>query len=90
MKKTTTKNAAARQTWEKTEERRGEYGAVYESNDGWTIEVVLRNEFVSGSSREIRYVVDHYLLGDPKGEEGIFHLLADAKRYARTHEAFDA
>ena len=85
----TNRTEAAKQTWTKVSERSGEYGATYDSNDGWSIEVVLRGKPVSATSREVRYVVCHYLLIDPNGGEGIFALLKDAKRYAKRHEAFD-
>lgn len=80
-------NATQKQTWEKTQDRSGDYGAAYESNDGWAIEVVLRDVPVSATSRAVRYVVCHYRLFDPKGGEKAFSSLGDAKKYAATNDS---
>ena len=68
--------------WTKTVERSDEYGACYESENGWTVEVILRAVDVSSTSRAVRYVVCHYLAIDPNGFETTTETLAEAKALA--------
>ena len=71
-------------TWTKTSNRQGEFGATYESSNGWTIEVVLEERYETGSSWRRLYSVSHYEVVDPAGNETQTDTLAAAKRLAST------
>ena len=69
-------------TWTKTSNRQGEFGATYESSNGWSIEVILEESYVTGSSRAKKYAVSHYEVFGPCHEQWSFDTLADAKAVA--------